>query len=410
MINFLLGRRAKLQTRRSSNSKGRRRKKTSTIDASSSDANTDQPSLHEVELPTNNNAAAKCNTEQQPYEIYIPGSEILFKKSSALAASSDKLQESFNTSVTSLMSTQSFLHDSFNGFNASSSSFPEGPLVANNHGSSSDFLNASLNSLATHNSHLSRDSWASNTPSFSMMVLQDSSSSDFGGSFSGEIKPFRRSSPPIFPFTFEEEDEDVQTEPTGEPLVEEQKQAVYHEHESTHHCTDDVNGPPRTVNCYQHHEQQHEPPQLLQRHHHHEQQQEFVPEDYCDDDDSIPRPKHERLLFKDGAIFDGLHVRGMLLRGQMIYANGCTYEGSFFNGKRHGRGVCVFPNGSSTYMGCWNRGSMHGKGIMVYKDGGMLWGDFRHGELHGYGTELLPDGTIYHEGIWDRGYPKRSRW
>ena len=343
MINFLLNRRAKLQTEKSS------QRRTSKNGKKRGRFGRRRAIGHHAEDATPND---KANVENP---------------------SSAQLQDSFNTSLTSLSTTRTFQDIEFN---ASLTSLGGPPVTvspaAKKNIHQHDIFNASLNSLSTQNSNLSRDSWASNTPSFSLMVMNNNNSGDLGGLV---IEGNNRSSSSL---RFNDSSSSLSLGDLG------------FEHDDDYRIDEEMEEPSNQDHVDQAREEDHDQ----------------------NDYDPIPSPKYERLIFRDGSIFEGIHVRGMLLKGQMWYSNGATYDGTFFNGKRHGKGVCVFPNGGGTYVGCWNHGNMSGMGIMVYQDGGMLWGDFRRGELHGHGTEILPDGTVYHEGIWDEGHPLtcNSRW
>ena len=61
------------------------------------------------------------------------------------------------------------------------------------------------------------------------------------------------------------------------------------------------------------------------------------------------------------------------------------YEGEYVNGKRHGNGRMVFPNGD-IYHGQWTENQMHGEGTYVYKASGDIYsGSFENGRKHGEG-------------------------
>jgi hypothetical protein len=123
--------------------------------------------------------------------------------------------------------------------------------------------------------------------------------------------------------------------------------------------------------------------------------------------DPIPTPTEGRLTYTDGSVFEGLHVKGLLLRGKMTYGDGSSvYEGEWRNGKRHGRGICIFSDGS-VYEGDFKKSHIHGHGVMIWSDGGWYLGDWHKDEMHGWGMELEPDGTVRHEGRWKRGVPVR---
>ena len=45
-----------------------------------------------------------------------------------------------------------------------------------------------------------------------------------------------------------------------------------------------------------------------------------------------------------------------------------TYKGETKNGKRHGQGVYLYPNGDM-YDGGWRKSRKYGKGVYIYADG-----------------------------------------
>eukprot|EP01083_Nonionella_stella_P209191 758538_1 len=85
----------------------------------------------------------------------------------------------------------------------------------------------------------------------------------------------------------------------------------------------------------------------------------------------------------NGDVFKGhFGTTGKFQKGKVAYTNGdifrgewnggktCgrTYSGELLNGKRHGQGKMVFPNGS-VYTGNWSNGSHHGFGKMRFASG-----------------------------------------
>ena len=59
------------------------------------------------------------------------------------------------------------------------------------------------------------------------------------------------------------------------------------------------------------------------------------------------------------------------------------YQGEFLADQRHGRGTCVYPDGSR-YTGEWAAGSMHGEGRYEHANGDVFVGRMHRGQrLHG---------------------------
>ena len=77
------------------------------------------------------------------------------------------------------------------------------------------------------------------------------------------------------------------------------------------------------------------------------------------------------------------------------------YEGNRVNGKEHGHGTMVWPNGDR-YEGDWRDGKRYGHGIMIWASGAHYEGDWRDGNEHGHGTMIYPNGVSY-EGDWVSG-------
>lgn len=68
-------------------------------------------------------------------------------------------------------------------------------------------------------------------------------------------------------------------------------------------------------------------------------------------------------------------------------------------GRRHGRGVCVWPDGKR-YCGEWRHGVISGTGEMTWPDGRSYEGQFEAGVKQGTGTFRWKDGRKY-EGDWE---------
>jgi len=74
---------------------------------------------------------------------------------------------------------------------------------------------------------------------------------------------------------------------------------------------------------------------------------------------------------------------------------GEVFEGGWFNGKRHGRGICLYIDGSM-YEGNWNYGKEHGHGQLMSGDRQVICvGEWMDGLLHGHGTYNFASGDKY---------------
>ena len=101
---------------------------------------------------------------------------------------------------------------------------------------------------------------------------------------------------------------------------------------------------------------------------------------------------------------------------------GEVFEGGWHSGKRHGRGICLFIDGSMfegnwslgkesghgqllsgdrqvIYMGEWQDGLMHGHGTYNFSNGDKYTGEWREGNRHGKG-ELFINGGCKYVGEW----------
>jgi hypothetical protein len=69
------------------------------------------------------------------------------------------------------------------------------------------------------------------------------------------------------------------------------------------------------------------------------------------------------------------------------------YDGKYRRGMRHGKGTCIWPDGSK-YDGIWKYDTMNGKGIFTFK-GYKYDGYWEAGKKNGRGTLTFPDGSYY---------------
>ena len=81
-------------------------------------------------------------------------------------------------------------------------------------------------------------------------------------------------------------------------------------------------------------------------------------------------------------------------RGVTTYADGSRYEGDFVDGKEHGRGAMTWANGNR-YEGDFVDGERAGRGVFTWADGGRYEGDFVDGERTGHGAITWANGNRY---------------
>ena len=86
----------------------------------------------------------------------------------------------------------------------------------------------------------------------------------------------------------------------------------------------------------------------------------------------------------------------MLSYGTLIFTNGGIYEGEWFEGAMHGKGIYTFANGN-IYVGEWLKGCMNGYGVCNFVDGDIYEGEWFEGLMQGNGTncELHINFIIY---------------
>lgn len=78
-------------------------------------------------------------------------------------------------------------------------------------------------------------------------------------------------------------------------------------------------------------------------------------------------------------------------KGIKTFANGDRYEGEFFQGRNHGQGTCIDSKGEY-YKGEFFQGQAHGKGIEIYTNGDRYEGEFFQDQPHGKGIFTFAQG------------------
>lgn len=141
--------------------------------------------------------------------------------------------------------------------------------------------------------------------------------------------------------------------------------------------------------------------------------------------DSIPDGEGE-MRFADGSSYFGSwvdgyrHGHGTYTDSQMIYvgewkydvpnghgkanySTGWSYEGEWANGNHHGFGRQVGTDGSISEGEFFN-GAMNGKGRTTWPSGEVHEGYYKDGLIDGHGRRTYGNGQVY-EGVWVDGGP-----
>ena len=99
--------------------------------------------------------------------------------------------------------------------------------------------------------------------------------------------------------------------------------------------------------------------------------------------------------YDDGGVYEGTFKDGKQHgRGTYRLPNGYVYEGDWVDGEILGQGKATYPNGS-VYEGQFKGGKPDGKGKITYADGGSYEGDWVQGEINGEGVASYANGTTY---------------
>lgn len=89
-----------------------------------------------------------------------------------------------------------------------------------------------------------------------------------------------------------------------------------------------------------------------------------------------------------------------VIREEVFIGEGRRYRGDLLDGKPHGVGKEVWPDGSS-YEGMYHFGTRTGEGVFVWPDKSMYRGNFIDNEMQGYGIFEWGNGNKY-EGMWNK--------
>ena len=108
------------------------------------------------------------------------------------------------------------------------------------------------------------------------------------------------------------------------------------------------------------------------------------------------------LVDPQGNRFDGTWEAGQLVgKATVTYRNGAGYEGEIKNLRPQGKGFMTYNDGGR-YDGEWNNGQRNGRGVLTWRDNARYEGDWKQGEREGRGVMTYGDGSRY-EGEWKHG-------
>ena len=105
----------------------------------------------------------------------------------------------------------------------------------------------------------------------------------------------------------------------------------------------------------------------------------------------------------------GLWNNDVIVRGEEHFPDhpfisGCVYKGDFKNGKAHGdKGEFFMPDGSLLYRGGWKNGFYSGFGKFSHPSGDTYEGTHFDGLRHGMGTSFDSKDDSSYEGEWFQG-------
>lgn len=104
-------------------------------------------------------------------------------------------------------------------------------------------------------------------------------------------------------------------------------------------------------------------------------------------------------VWNDGSRYEGDWYQDLKQgKGVFRWDNGDVYEGSFFGDHREGKGKKSYANGDE-YDGTWARGKKHGRGNFYSSTGDHYSGDFKNNKRDGFGVKIWSGGAKY-EGTW----------
>jgi hypothetical protein len=113
-------------------------------------------------------------------------------------------------------------------------------------------------------------------------------------------------------------------------------------------------------------------------------------------------------IFSNGDVYVGEYFEGKFNgRGKFVWHQGMIYEGEFKEGMRHGRGVWRESNllNATSYDGMYFNDKKHGDGLYKWRSGSHYKGSFYNDQRDGYGDMFWIDASSY-KGQWEKGAQK----
>ena len=102
-----------------------------------------------------------------------------------------------------------------------------------------------------------------------------------------------------------------------------------------------------------------------------------------------------KLIQLNGETYEGEWKKGKINgKGMRIHANGNKYIGNYVNNVRNGEGHLIFVNGES-YKGNFLNGKANGIGVFKFKNGNVYEGEFKDNLIMGKGSLTLKNGDKY---------------